>query len=209
MAKVGNSLELRGMEATLSALGDLDRKVAQTILAASITKASKPYVKAARKRVPVDTGLLKLSLGAVTRKYRAGSGRIAVRVMGPRVKFAGKKAEALRQGMNRRPHKYAHLVEFGTEAHTIQPKRAAALDAPIRPLSVVDVTGGRPRPFMRQAWDVTVRRMEHILAQELKKRIAKAAEDARRRSRERQQRGVAAKVTKLKPRRIFATVGRI
>tara|TARA_R100000306_G_C4279656_1_gene94414 strand:- start:163 stop:552 length:390 start_codon:yes stop_codon:yes gene_type:complete len=129
--------------------------------------------------------------------------------MGPRVKFAGKKAEALRQGMNRRPHKYAHLVEFGTEAHTIQPKRAAALDAPIRPLSVVDVTGGRPRPFMRQAWDVTVRRMEHILAQELKKRIAKAAEDARRRSRERQQRGVAAKVTKLKPRRIFATVGRI
>jgi HK97 gp10 family phage protein len=196
------------MEATLSALGELDRKVAQTILASSITAASKPYVKAARRRVPVDTGLLKLSLGAVTRKYRAGSGRIAVRVMGPRVNFAGKKAEAIRQGINRKPHKYAHLVEFGTEAHTIQPKRAAALDAPIRPLSVVDVMGATPRPFMRQAWDATVRRMEKILAKQLKKQIATAAEDARRRSRQRLTKGIVSKITKIKPRRpAFATKG--
>ena len=189
--RIGQGLELRGMEATIDALNMLEKKVSERILAASLKKASKPFVKGARTRVPVQTGLLKYAMGTVTRKYKVIGGRIVVEIMGPRRRVTGKTAAKIRgQAGNesREPANYAHLVEFGTAAHTIQPKNKQALSAPGGPFDNVDVHGAGPQPFMRNAWSATKRRMERILGEELGRRIAKAAADAARRSRERRTR---------------------
>ena len=192
--RIGQGLELRGMEKTIDALNMLEKKVSERILAASLKKASKPFVKGARTRVPVQTGLLKYAMGTVTRKYKVIGGRIVVEIMGPRRRVTGKTAEKIRgQAGNesREPANYAHLVEFGTTAHRIAPDWSSpfeALGVPGGPYDNVEIAHGRPQPFMRNAWSATKRRMERILAKELGRRIAKAAEDAARRSRERRTR---------------------
>ena len=198
--RVGAALELRGIEKTLDAMNLLEVKVQERVLTGAIKKAAKPFVKAARQRVPRETGLLKFAMGSVTKKYKKAHSAVAIEVMGPRRNVAGKKAETIRGqagNASREPANYAHLVEFGTGGHTIQPKRGAALGTPDGPFAVVDVEGARPQPFMRNAWSATQRRMEMILHVQLSKRVAKAAEDARRQSRERKTRAVVKGTQKL------------
>ena len=198
--RIGQGFELNGMEATIAALGMLEEKVGQRVLAAAVKKASKPFVKAARRRAPVQPGLLKFSMGSVTRKYKAAGGRIAVQIMGPRRGVGGKKAATIRgQAGNesREPANYAHLVEFGTAAHNVEHKQAAALGAPGGPFDNVDIYGAGPQPFMRNAWSATVGTMQKILGQELDKGIAKAAADARQKSRERRTAGAVKRVRKM------------
>lgn len=96
-----------------------------------MVKASAVIRKAAKARAPKDSGLLKLSIGQKVKRYkRSGS---VVGVVGARVDFAGKKVVSIRGSSKRlenaKPHKYAHLVEFGT-------------------------VRSRPRAFMRPAWYV-------------------------------------------------------
>jgi len=68
--RVGAALELRGIEKTLDAMNLLEVKVQERVLTGAIKKAAKPFVKAARRRVPSETGLLKFAMGSVTKKYK-------------------------------------------------------------------------------------------------------------------------------------------
>ena len=181
----GMQLRLDGMGEMIAAMDELGKGVEQRVMGSAVTKAIKHLTKAARRRVPTRTGLLKLSMGNLTRKYKKRGSAIVVAVGGPRVKFSGKKADEIRQGMNRKPYKYAHLVHGGTEAHTVEAGRRAgssssskALGTPTGMFSVVDVAGARKQPFLLQAWTATKGRMESTLHREIwagiKKEVAKA-----------------------------------
>ena len=210
--RIGEGLELRGQEDTIAALNALGDDVAKKILEQSIKEARKPFVKAARRRAPVETGLLKLSIGSAIRKYKVAGNTISVAVMGPRRNVGGVKAARIRAtdgNAKREPANYAHLVELGTRAHTIEPETKQSLAAPGGPYSVVDVRSSAPQPFMRHAWSATVRSMENTLAVELWRRIKASAERARRQSRERKITGAVRGTRRVtgKTRRAVRMVG--
>lgn len=177
------SMEVEGVEALLLTLSLLEKKVATQVLAAAVTKALAPYRSAARRRAPMATGLLKIAIANVVRRYKKGGmNTIVVGVSGPRRNVGGKRASAIRAAghENREPANYAHLVEFGTKAHTILPgptKKAITVNG--QPKAVADVHGVKARPFMRPAWDSVKGGMYRKLADEVWKGIEKAAKTGR------------------------------
>ncbi|MBP7638129.1 MAG: HK97 gp10 family phage protein [Kiritimatiellae bacterium] len=106
MAKL-SMLDLRGdreLEAKLLMLGE---KVYNRHLSAAVTAGCKPIVAAARSQAPVDTGMLKKSLGSKISRNRR---RQTVKgIIGPRFGFALVDETHVVHD----PAKIAHAVEFG------------------------------------------------------------------------------------------------
>lgn len=122
-------------------------KIGQKILGKTLRKAvnaaASQVLKAAKSSVPVQSGLLKKSLGKKVRLYKGGT--VAVALIGPRTGFkkivviaAGKGAVAstkkgqklLAQGgrtYTRNPARYAHLVE--KKRPFLRPAMASSKDA--------------------------------------------------------------------------------
>jgi cellobiose-specific phosphotransferase system component IIB len=109
--------------------------------------------KAAARNIG-DTKLLAASIGSVVKVYRQQTAFLAI---GPRTKFKSKKREKLLgKKANRDPVKYAHLIEFGVQPHTIEgnpflyiPDYAGG----IMRVRSVDHPGFKARPFLRPAFD--------------------------------------------------------
>ncbi len=109
-------------------------KLQRNVLRASLRAGAKVFLEEARRQVPVGkSGALRRSLKLSVRTRR-GVPVAYVR--------AGDKTAW-----------YAHLVEFGTAAHYIKPKRRKSLFFASLAREVVNHPGAKKRPFMRPAFD--------------------------------------------------------
>lgn len=145
----------------------------------ALRSASRPIIKDARGRVPVESEMLKRSLGVKVAQGRRRRST-AYAVIGPRTKFKAKKLEEKLSGTGmerRRPSKYAHLVEFGTESRRLKKptvvRREAIGFAPIGDDSdyiTITRTGATPaQPFLRPAFRNKRRQALREVAKTLRK----------------------------------------
>lgn len=137
--------ELQGLQSVLAALDKLKQGARNRILRKALTTAAKPMTKTAKELAPRETGLLRKSIGSVTRTNKSG---FVMVIIGPRVGFRKevklKKNRIFRQAgtrtvfvpkptdeqltMVRNPIKYAHLVELGTRYRRAKPFLQPAFD---------------------------------------------------------------------------------
>lgn len=106
-----------GEDALLAAFAHLAKDATRRkIMRPAIGEAASAVAKAARARVPVETGLLKKSIGTSVKTTKKGN---VVGVIGPRRGFKQQvnRPSRIVQNTTADPTKYAHLVEFGT-AHS-------------------------------------------------------------------------------------------
>lgn len=165
MARVVSQLE--GVDLTIGTLGRFKSAIQRRILRSALTKAARVLAKEAKKLAPKDSGLLKKSIGYVVRTYK--DGRLTA-VIGPRRGFkqmvTRTKRFPVKSGTSAfaasdiqvtemaDPVNYAHLVEYGTEPHSI-----AGGDDRLNKSGVagrqIGAThpGAKARPFMRPAYD--------------------------------------------------------
>jgi len=127
---MSGSLTVKGQAKLNRKLKKLSGTVQRKLARPALTAAAKPIIKMAKAKAPVETGLLRLSIGAKTKVSRVNNTGFVV--IGPRRGFKSTKADAIRAAKGnkkREPANYGHLVEFGT------------------------ASGARPRPFMRPAFE--------------------------------------------------------
>ena len=141
-------MELLGSGRLVRKLQELGPRIEKKATRRAVREAGRPIVRAAKSKAPRETGLLRVSIGMAVRHYR-GFGSASV--IGPRTNFKSKKREKLSGSKARRaPHKYAHLVEFGT-------------------------VRSRARPFLRPAYDAGLRTAKRTIAEVLREELRKAA----------------------------------
>jgi len=150
-------VELKGLQDVVRRLNRLDRTLRGKILRKAVTRAVQPITKDAKRRVPVDTGWLRRSLGYKLKGYRSSG--VVVGIIGPRTGYQttrkrGKTLTAFGQKLTantwKRPTRYSHLVEFGTYRT-------------------------RAKPFLQTAWRAGRAQAEATLAAEIAAGIAAAA----------------------------------
>lgn len=136
-------------------LGDflktLSAKVEKNIMRSALRQGANAFKDAVKANIPVDNGDLRRSV------------RVSTKVKGGRV------TASLRVG-NKRAW-YGHMVEFGTKAHRINPKRAKALAIAGIAVRGVDHPGARPKPFMRPAFDSKSRAAIDAVAAQIRARL--------------------------------------
>lgn len=104
-------VQIEGMEALQNKLRALAPASQRRVLRPALQKEGTRILQRARQNVPVQTKMLRRSLGQKTRTYPNGG---VIVVVGPRRGF-----RQVIAGKPRNPTKYAHLVEFGTRPHSI------------------------------------------------------------------------------------------
>src|SRR5262249_25938573 len=102
-----------GVDALVRSLQEFGRGVRNRVLRKALKKGARLIIQQARQLVPMQTGLLKKSLGVVMRTYKRSGAVVAI--IGPREDF---KTTATMGGrsFNIDPAYYAHLVERGRKA---------------------------------------------------------------------------------------------
>ena len=160
-----------GEKALIKRMGEFAKDSSRNRVARpAVREASAEIRKKMRALAPVNFGLLKKSIKSVMRTGKAGP----YAVIGPAhgfkqvVRIDGRNVAA-------DPTKYAHLVEFGVQAHIIRPDTAKALTIDANLVGIAGHPGSPPRPFMRPAYD-SVPALEIIrkrMAQELPKEVAR------------------------------------
>ncbi len=132
-------------------LQQLPVKVERNILRAALRAGAASFQNVARQNVPVDEGDLRASI-RVTTRFKRGTVYAAVKA-----------------GGRRAPH--WHWIEFGTAAHKIKPKKQHALAFNGTVARVVDHPGGRPKPYMRPAFDNGHRAALAAVAAKIRERL--------------------------------------
>ncbi len=134
-------IETRGFETLERALIQLPIRNSKNVLRRSIRAGIKVVLDQAKLNVPIESGLLRKSLGIQFRRGRPGVVKVQ---MGPR-KNRDKKKDPW----------YAHLVEFGTRSHSVRKRdflsRARRSGRQTRGAKLHP--GARARPFLRPAFD--------------------------------------------------------
>jgi len=160
---------LTGDKELIAKLNGLGGKVYRKVVAQASRKAFAPVVSSAKSNVVKDTGLLKKSIGIKQKRYPR-AGRI-VTIVGPRTGF-GKKimAKTIRGEVEvfRDPVRYAHLVEYGTQAHAISQGDYIGAAEAMHP-------GTAAKPFMRPAFDGNESRAKQIMRSELAAGVVREA----------------------------------
>lgn len=137
-------------------LKDLPEKLVKKVLRAAMRKGGNQFLKAARALAPSRSGALKRSF------------KLRVRTRRGKVELEMTAGDAVAW--------YAHIVEFGSEAHAISAPRGGALKlGPSTFRKAVDHPGTKENPFMRKAFDGEHERVLRIVAEEVRKRIAEVA----------------------------------
>lgn len=103
--------EITGIKDLMDMLKKFTPAVQRRILRPALNAEGQRVLVQARSNVPVDTKLLKRSLGKRTKTYK--DGRVIV-IVGPRRGF-----REIHKGRPKNPSNYAHLVEFGAAPHLI------------------------------------------------------------------------------------------
>jgi len=112
---VGWGIVLTGDKELIRKMQRLAEKTQKRIVQKAMKKGAARVRKAAKRRVPVETGLLKKSLGSkVARRKRD---KVVVGIIGPRTGFK----KQMPDGSYRNPVRYAHLVELGTKRAGAKP----------------------------------------------------------------------------------------
>ena len=144
---------IRGGRELAQVLSTLAPKLEKNIMRAALRAGAAVIREEAKANVPVLEGKLKKSI-KVSAKVKAG------KIMAS-VKVGGRLA----------PH--AHLVEFGTRPHKIEPKNAGALSIAGVAYRSVDHPGARPNPFFRPALDAKSGDAVAAVAAKIRERLTK------------------------------------
>ncbi|MES2706073.1 MAG: HK97-gp10 family putative phage morphogenesis protein [Verrucomicrobiota bacterium] len=121
----------------------LENKIQRGAMREALTKAARPVTAAAKRNAPKGlTGLLKKSIRQkISTNTRKGS---VTAIIGPSKNTSGQyDLHGTGEIVTVRPHKYAHLVEFGTASRGAYHK------------GVKVTPGNAPNPFMRSAWEAS------------------------------------------------------
>ena len=150
--------KIEGLDKVLAKLNSLARQSTRSkILRKAVNAASRPMLAEAKTTVPVGDGWLKRSLGLRIQTYRNTGAVVAV--VGPRTGFQRNKrtgqktltayGSKLRARTVSRPTYYAHLVEFGTQPHSVS--RGGKRKRPLQGARLHP--GAKARPFLRPAFE--------------------------------------------------------
>ena len=138
MASAKFNLTIEGLD---DAIGKMlfisDKKQTDRRITSAMRAAAKPLLAIAKSKAPRDTGALAQSLTINSRKLKNGNRSIR---MGPQTGYFGTFKGSKEKGGTvsfRKPHKYAHLVEYGTKARN---RKGGPVIAEVR-----------RKPFMRPA----------------------------------------------------------
>lgn len=111
--------KLTGQQQLFGKLDGLKGSLQRKILRRAVTDAAKVVRDRAKANVPIQSGLLRKSIGTKIKTYKTG---VVVAIIGARTGF---KREVTVKGPRgsytqlRNPVYYAHLVEFGTKPHAL------------------------------------------------------------------------------------------
>jgi HK97 gp10 family phage protein len=119
------------------------KKVERQSIREAVTKAARPMRQAVKALAPKQSGLLRRSISIKIRTYKRS--HMVMAVIGP-----NRETKGIYNGEERRPIKYAHLVEFGT----------------------ADIAG---RPYFRPAFDSTKKESLRIYKIEVGRSIHRIA----------------------------------
>ena len=134
-------------------LDTLPAKIEANVMRGALRAGSNVIRDEAKRLAPVKGGALRASIRV---SLRLKAGRIAAQI-----KAGDKRAW------------YAHLVEFGTARHWIKPKNRKSLFFSGLAREIVDHPGGRPVPFMRQAFDAKATAALDAVAEYARTRLPK------------------------------------
>lgn len=167
-----DSSSLKGL---LTLMEHINTKVKREGLKNALQTAGKIVVAAAMRRVSIKYRVLYDALDIREKVVLKNSEQYAYAVIGPR-RRAGRKIGKF----ERIPTKYAHFVEYGTAAHPIgagdvtnevlltRKDKNYKAEGKMHP-------GGRPKPYLRPAWDETKDKALNIIATILGETIDKGA----------------------------------
>ena len=135
------SINIEGFEEIAKKLQELPKKLEKNILRSALNAGARVYANELKATAPKDSGALKRTIRVSSRIRKDKKGIEAVAKVGNRDKGVF----------------YAHMVEFGTNAHAINAKQAPNLSFMIGGKWVktkqVLHTGTSARPFIRTAYD--------------------------------------------------------
>lgn len=168
------SLNLTGDVELQNILKNLPDNIYRKVIARASRKAVGPVLRSARNKAPRETGLLRKSLGIKVKQYkRAG---VTVALVGPRKGFKELVKVYMHGGkannVYRNPVSYAHLVEFGTRAHSLtadaENRITSGSKEDVRQYMLAITTpkkhpGAKAQPFLRPAYDENRARMIEIM----------------------------------------------
>jgi HK97 gp10 family phage protein len=140
------------------AFRELPTAIFNRVVGRAADAAMTPMLAAAKRKCPVETGVLKKSLGRKHVSYR-GRG-VQMVFIGPLVGFKD-------PGTGRNPANYAHLVEYGTGPHVIPATPGGHRIANQIVAGAIHHPGAQPKPFMRPAFDENARRVVSLYRDEL------------------------------------------
>jgi HK97 gp10 family phage protein len=158
------ALQLQGDRQLRNLLKDLPKKVARKGLKKAAEAGIKPVARSAKAKAPVDTGILRKSIGKKTKSYR----NAAVSMTGARTDMTGFVKRALARGDARTaknatrkvPSNYIHLVQYGTKPHRVGNRIHH---------------GARANPFLKRAFNEQRGAAETAVASTLKEFIESEA----------------------------------
>ncbi len=165
-------IDIRGFDETRRLLKLLPLQIERRIVDGAAKMAMKPMLETARSFVVANgsdhTGALRESLSLRSRKLRDGTRSTR---MGPNGKHYATRKNSSGKLVKHRPGAIAHLVERGTKAHKITPKKGKLrLRGGGFVTGAITHPGTRARPFMEPAFDLHKSRAFRVYGTELFKR---------------------------------------
>jgi HK97 gp10 family phage protein len=152
--------KITGLAALEKALSELPDKLQRNVVRSALRQGAKVIETAAKANVPVKSGKLRDSIRASVR-LRRGMPVATIKAGG-----SGKGGAY-----------YAHMVEFGTAAHFIKPKKAKSLFFAGLLRDGVDHPGAKKHPFMRTALDTAANAAIQAFADQMRARLSKQGLD--------------------------------
>lgn len=151
-------IKIDGMAELEKALGELPVKLERNVMRGALRAGAKVIADEARRKAPRDDGDLQKSIRVSSRVVR-GQPTVTVKAGG------AKKGEY--------DVFYAHMVERGTTAHFIKPKKAKSLFFAGLAHKVAKHPGAKKHPFMRPALDTKAGAALEAVKAYIRKRLTK------------------------------------
>jgi HK97 gp10 family phage protein len=147
--------KVEGLAATTYTMGTLTDRFARKVMRKSLSRATKGLVGAVRRKIPVRSGLMKKSIGRKIKTYVENG--VVLAIVGARRGFGGVVNVDGRQ-VYEDPAKIMHLVEFGTQPHSVAKDSQASQGNVAHAASLHP--GSIAQPSLRPAYEEEKGRME-------------------------------------------------
>ena len=167
-ARIAIGVDLTGDKELMRKLDKLSAKIGRRVLRKAVRAGGAPIVKAAKSRVPKDTGNLKKSIGQRFKWYNMS--QTMVTVVGPRIRYKKEKTllgktvtskDATGKKISLLAGQHGFLVEYGTKPRYTKNGAFRGI--------------GPAQPFMRPAWDAGKRKSEKLAVAKLLDEVEKEA----------------------------------